>query len=194
MSTCRCPCSASLWRNGTRTASCQMEDTLPEHNHQAHRCGVVRATGTMPDARRARITERSPGVPPMRHPRSEHPYDVAGLQADRALVGEALGPTLVGLRPQPVLVGGAGLAAGQPVRARHRALGDHRDGHVLEDLQDALDALAIRRQAVAAASPAQPVAKHPQRSTAHRSADPVRLHQRLAQAVAGVDLAGSMRS
>ena len=70
---------------------------------------------------------------------------------------------LVAAGQQPVLPHRPGLAAGEAPRLRHPPLGDERHRHVLEHLEVALDALAARRRARAAALPAQPVAQHPHR-------------------------------
>lgn len=103
------------------------------------------------------------GSAPSPAARGEHPQDVTGLQPERALVGQPLGSRLVAARQQPVLAGGAGLAAGQAPRLRHPALGDQRDGNVLQHLQVALDPLTPGCPARAAAPSPQPVAQHTHR-------------------------------
>ena len=65
---------------------------------------------------------------PSLHHRGEHAEDVAGMEADSALVGE------------PVLAGSARSPAPETPQAGDPAFGDQRHRAVLEDLEVALDA------------------------------------------------------
>lgn len=81
----------------------------------------------------------------------EHPQDVAGLELDRALVGETFGPGLIPTGHQPVLTDRARLTTGETPRPRHPSLGDQRHGHVFEHEQITLDPLATVMSPSAAA-------------------------------------------
>src|SRR5581483_7378100 len=114
-----------------------------------------------PSATRGTPSAASRTSPPPA-PRGEHPDDVAGVQGDRALVREALGPAFIATAQHPVLTGGARLTALESPGPAHAPLGDQADGAVPEGLQVALDPFAARGQAFAPTAPPQPVAQDPQ--------------------------------
>jgi len=90
-----------------------------------------------------------------------HSQDVAGVQAESALVGKGFGSGLVAAWQEPVLAGRSGGSTGQAPGLAVTALGDQGDRDVFEHLQVALDAVAASGTAGAAASGADLVAADP---------------------------------
>lgn len=122
------------------------------------------------DPGRGEIRCRNPRVPgsQQRRPPSattgrQHPEDVAGLELDRALVGEALGSGLIPAREQPVLPNRSGPSSCQTPRLRDASLRDQRHGGILENLEISLDTLAASGPPGTATASAQPVAQNPKR-------------------------------
>lgn len=83
------------------------------------------------DSERGPEGSRHLGGAPATAAGSEHPADVAGLQLDGALVGEAFGAGLITAGQQPILPYRTRLSAPQAPRPGDSAFGDEGDGAVL---------------------------------------------------------------